>query len=80
MPTVTVHNLDNQQELIYVGLTHAEAVRNAYAQFERKDFNTLDYERRYPVSMVRMRSHGDKRVYSLAQFSAVAGLRDVPIN
>ncbi len=72
MQTVTVHDLDTQQQLVFVGLTPAEAVRNAFAQVERKDFSTWEYERRYPVSMVRMRCYGDKRVFSLAQFSAVA--------
>ena len=77
MPAVTVHNLDTQEELVYVDLTHAEAVRNAYAQVERRDGNTWEYERRYPLSMVHTRDHGDKRVYSLGRFSAVEGLGEV---
>jgi hypothetical protein len=72
MATVTVHNIDNYDEHVYVDLDPAEAVRNAYAQHQRKDFNTWDYDAKYPVSMVTTRPRGNKTVYTFGQFSAVA--------
>ncbi len=72
MAVTTVHNLNTNEEIIFVGLTPSEAVRNAYAQEEKHDFNTRDYDRKYPLSMVNSRQHGDKTVYSLSSFSAVA--------
>lgn len=75
MATVTVHNLDSYDEHVYVDLTPAEAVRNAYAQYQMKDFNAAGYESRYPISMVEIRPtkpSGKKTVYALGHFAAVA--------
>lgn len=72
MTTITVHNIDTYDEYVYLDLAPAVAVRNAYAQHQKKDFITWDYEAKYPVSMVSARPSGNKTVYTLGQFSAVA--------
>ena len=41
--TVTVRDRQTGGMVTYVGLYEEEAVRNAYLQFEKKDFNTWDY-------------------------------------
>jgi hypothetical protein len=72
MATITVHDLDTYNEYEYTGpLSHAEAVRNAYALYVCKDTNTWEYEKRYPLANVVVRTHGNKRVYSLGGMSAV---------
>jgi hypothetical protein len=72
MATITVHNIDTYDEYVYVDLAPGMAVRNAFAQYQKKDFNTFDYDAKYPVSMVTTRPSGNKTVYTLGQFSAVA--------
>ncbi len=72
MESITVHNVDTNEEIIYSGLSPSEAVRNAYAQYGKRDFNTADYDIKYPLSKVATRVHGSKTVYALGQFCAVA--------
>lgn len=46
--TVTVYNLDNPDRIVYyAGITPAQAVMCAYAQMDRRDFNTWEYENKY---------------------------------
>jgi hypothetical protein len=44
--TTIVHNLSTGKEYAY-SLPPCDAVANAYAQEERKDFNTWDYGNKY---------------------------------
>lgn len=41
---VTVRDRESGGMATYVGLYEEEAVRNAYLQFERKNYNTWDYD------------------------------------
>jgi hypothetical protein len=52
--TVTVHNIATHDKFEFVGLSTAEAVRAAHAQ-ARGDFNTVDYEWKYPLASVRVK-------------------------
>ena len=73
--TITVHNLDDYTELTFVGLSHREAVRNAHAL--TFSANTWDFDKLFPLETVRVRQHGNNRVYSLGAFSAVEHVLEV---
>lgn len=75
MATTVVYDVDARNKHVYVGMTPAEAVRNAYAQYELKDFSSAGYASRYPVSMVEahpMRPNGKRILYKLGHFAAIA--------
>lgn len=65
MPTVRVLNLSTDAERIYEGIMPKEAVIAAFAQAERKDYNTWDYETRYTAQVLTGRF-----TYSLGDWCA----------
>lgn len=57
LPSTSVYNLDDNVEINYSLRPH-EALRSAYEQFDRKNWNTWEYKtlREYPFKLVNNRT------------------------
>jgi hypothetical protein len=74
---INVHNLFTDDVHVFSARSPAEAVRNAFAQAGKRDFNTDGYEKNYPLESVHVGVADGDAIFSLGEFAAVVNRDDL---
>jgi hypothetical protein len=69
---INVYNLSTAECHTFSAPSPAEAVRNAFAQVGKRDFNADGYGTNYPIDSVHVGIADGDVIFSLGEFAAVA--------
>ena len=74
---INVHNLLTYDVHCFSARSPAEAVRDAFAQVGKRDFNTDGYGANYPVDSVHVGIADGDVIFSMGEFAAVSTRYDL---